>query len=643
MKHPSVPALLLALILLAAALPVSAQEAPAETVLFTGVSAAADPWGVIASVHVNSVGFDPSAIVEDGYFAITYTGEKAGVTLALAEWDTNVWGSVAPAATTEKDGLFTSTYDYADCVAAYGTADFADLDAICAQKTGDSQETVVTRISWYGPAVAVELNETEMLFTGSQSGSSYGASLGFFFTAHVGGAWDASSINPGSYLYVEYTGAREGVYLAFVSHSGAPQRWVAVYPDETGMDEAGRWYSIFRYDNFARAFGTNFARLDQIQLYCAGNEKVTLKRVAYFAGEGEPADTSDGAWDRADTGIAFIGDSIVENPLVDGSHLGCIDWNGILGRDNCSNYGIGGQTTAELVRRIDEVARRDYAQVVFLCGINDIGRGLTNSQITDNYRTMINALLAARPDRQIYIISVLPTTPAFYTGAQGSIVALNQALQALCSETENVTYVDCHSQFVGSDGYCMTGLTFDGLHPDLTGYSRIAAVLNPILGGEYASLEAPAGVVIQDSTVPAAPPAPLPESGSGVSLITEPVTVDSGWQHMLQANAWAWGGELDPAVFAPGCRVRLTLQSTPDLWSVHFVCQSVSGVWAQVDKNVNDLTLHGDGCYTAEFTFDELAAVYGSDDLSDLGAVHIYCNSDAGAQVTLTGAVCLGE
>ncbi|MGN1156864.1 MAG: GDSL-type esterase/lipase family protein [Agathobacter sp.] len=331
-------------------------------------------------------------------------------------------------------------------------------------------------------------NDAEILFEGSSSGNSQGTNLTFFYTKHVGGKWDASAINEGSYLYAEYEGAKDGIYLAFASASGGTQ-WVAVYPDETGVTEDGRYYAKFSYENFSKKYGTNFARLDQIQAYVAKNQQVILKKIVYVPGTGDPVDTSDGTWDRPTTGIAFIGDSIVQNPLVDIQHLKGIDWNGILDRTDCVNYGIGGQTTNELLPRIGEVASKDYEKVVFLCGINDIGRGISNATIKNNYASMIETLTAQNPDIEIYIISVLPTTDAFYTNMQSKISGLNVVLFGLCQQYENVTYVDCYSSFVGEDKYCKEGLTFDGLHPNLDGYEIIASILNPYLETEEAGEE----------------------------------------------------------------------------------------------------------------------------------------------------------
>ena len=150
--------------------------------------------------------------------------------------------------------------------------------------TTAARDTTIRRIVWHGRPLQDDLNATATIFRGSATASSNNASLHNAFTAHVGGDFDASQINPGSRFYVEYSGARNGVYLALQSHSGATQ-WSRVNADETQELENGRYVAWFNYDNFARAWGTNFARLDQLTVYTTTPRAVTLHRIAYFAGE----------------------------------------------------------------------------------------------------------------------------------------------------------------------------------------------------------------------------------------------------------------------------------------------------------------------------------------------------------------------
>ncbi|NLJ16135.1 MAG: hypothetical protein GX346_03285 [Clostridiales bacterium] len=162
------------------------------------------------------------------------------------------------------------------------------------------------------------------------------------------------------------------------------------------------------------------------------------------------------------------------------------DWNEILNREDCVNYGIGGQTTKELVKRFDDITSKNYNTVVFLCGINDIGRGFSTEIIIENYKTMFNQLRESNADARIVVISVLPTTPAFYTDSQHLIVELDEALKSLVDQYDNAYFADAYSKFVQEDKYCNPEYVFDGLHPNETGYAVIGDVLKGYLAEEVA-------------------------------------------------------------------------------------------------------------------------------------------------------------
>ncbi len=459
-------------------------ESTGEVVIFEGRASAANPWELVTSVFTTCAGgeFDPELIKEGCCFTVDYTGTAGQIYLALAEWTTGTWAQAnAPETCVTNGDVHTATFTYAQCLAQYGSADFTDVDAIGVGSANSEGETTVLRIAWQGAAPSDPLMGTDavtILRSASQS-SAANSQLSYAFTRHVGGDFDAAQINPGSRFYVEHSGAKNGVYLAFSSHSGA-KNWVRVNPDETVELDNGRFASWFDYSNFAKNWGTNFARLDQLSVFSAVSSPVKLHRLAYLPGTGAPTDGTDGRWDRPETGIAFIGDSICQNAL---NLFG--DWNKILGRTDCVNYGIGGQTTVNCLARIGEVAAKDYHTVVFLCGINDIGWNYTSEQIVGNWAAMIDAIRAKNPDCQFILLSVLPTTDAFYRGQQDKIVALNEAYKAFADRTEGVTFVDAYSRFTSAPGeYANARLLMDGLHPNAEGYAVIAQMLNPALPAE---------------------------------------------------------------------------------------------------------------------------------------------------------------
>lgn len=450
-----------------------------ETVLFSGQQAASGGWNLALSLNTTNAGgtFDPSQMAEGGYFAVTYEGAQNGVYLALSDWQSGTWTQInVPSSCTAADGRYTAVFSFEQCRMAYGGMDFSAVDQICVGTSAATKPAVIYAVAWYGPAQTDALGADEVLFSGAVTSSAQNECLVYRFTRHVGGTFDAAQLRTDSRFYVEYSGAKYGVYLALSSHSGATQ-WARVNASETVEVSAGRYGAYFDESAMAAAFGTNFARLDQISVYSSGQQMVTLHRLAYFAGTGEIVDPSDGRWDRPDTGIAFIGDSICQNAKI---LYG--DWNAILGRSDCVNYGIGGQTTLECRARIDELASRSYRQVVFICGINDIGHGYTKEEIVQNDAAMIAAIQEKNPACQFVLLSVLPTTSAFYSGQQGKITLLNLALKRYANQTPNVTFVDAYSAFCPRAGeYAYPELLSDGLHPNAAGYAKIADILTPFL------------------------------------------------------------------------------------------------------------------------------------------------------------------
>lgn len=459
-------------------------EAMGEIVLYEGTDSITGIWKLITSVLTSCAGgeFDPALIQDGSYFTVDFVGTPGQVYLSLSDWTGKSWSQVnAPERCVTEGEIHTATFTYAQCLKAYGDEDFSDVDVIGIGSANAEGDTKVLRIVWHGetPIDPLRGSNAVMISRSAMQSDVANGMLTALFTKHVGGEFDAAQINEGSRFFVEYAGPKDGVYLAFASHSG-PLGWARIDPDETidlGKGRMGAWFDCA---SISRAWGTNFARLDQINVLAAVDGPVKFYRFAYLPGEGVAVDPSDGRWDRPDTGIAFIGDSICQYTLH-----GFGDWNTILGRKDCVNYGIGGQTTAHCLARIDELAGKNYHTVVFLCGINDIGQGYTKEEIVANYAAMVEAIRAKNPACQFILLSVLPTTDAYYRGYQDRIVMLNKAYQAFAKKTEGVTFVDTYSHFTSAPyEYAYPELLMDGLHPNAAGYQVIAEVLSSALPAE---------------------------------------------------------------------------------------------------------------------------------------------------------------
>ena len=492
-----------------------------ETALFDGSNTGT---GIVVSVYTSG-NIDMDMVTDGGYFQVEYqASQKQDIKLAFSEWDTSRWVEISPTKTGEVSaGVYYARFSYAACVNAYGSSDLSDVDAVSVKSTS---EVTVTSLKWKGPAQ--ESDGSYALFKGSKTATGAQALLTYLYTKHVGGEFDTAAINEGSYFTAEYTGEEGNLILALASVSGTTE-WVSVAPTMTTTLANGRYLSTFSIADCIAKFGTNLKRLDQIQMYTYGDDgtTITLKSLKYYAGTGAVIDTDgESKWTNKEmNGIGFIGDSIVQNALLKYG-----DWNTILDRTDCANWGIGGQTTVHVANRIDDMLDGNYEKIVILCGINDIGNGVTQDTTISNYKEIFAKIHEKLPDTTVYVISVLPTREPFYVDGQDKIVAMNTALKTLISDYSYVTYVDCYSAFVGSDGYCIEDYVFDGLHPNETGYGVIASVLNPVLADtklEQAAITVagvPQGSIAYGSSFTL-----KTEGGSGSGAVTYAVTKGSSY------------------------------------------------------------------------------------------------------------------
>lgn len=425
--------------------------------------------------------FDMDNVVSGGYFYVQYkAAAKQAVTLAMSEWDASLWKEAASTASGEVSaGVYYAKFSYDACVNAYGSSNLSEVDALSV-KTATAIE--VTDLKWFGPELPDD--GSTVLFKGSKKATGTQAQLTYLYTKHVGGDFDASQINEGSYFAMEYTGDAGKLCIALASASGATD-WVAVQPTKTETLANGRFLSTFSVADCIAKFGTNFKRLDQIQAYTYGYDAadptattITLRSLKYYPGTGAVIDAKgESKWTNKElTGIGFIGDSIVQNAL-----LSYGDWNTIIGRDDCVNWGIGGQTTVHIEKRIDDMLEGNYDKIVILCGINDMGNGVSQDTTIANYKSMFAKIHDKLPNTKVYVISVLPTREPFYVDQQDRIIAMDSALKTTIADYSYVTYVDCYSKFIGSDGYVVGDYVSDGLHPNEEGYRVIASVLKPLL------------------------------------------------------------------------------------------------------------------------------------------------------------------
>ena len=151
----------------------------------------------------------------------------------------------------------------------------------------------------------------------------------------------------------------------------------------------------------------------------------------------------------------MIGDSITRG----------IEWTDLFPGVRIVNRGIDGDTTADILARIEPLKAARAQKVFLMIGVNDLGQGIDPAAIAARYRKILDALKA--PGTQIYVQSVLFVADRL--GLNQKIKALNAELKSFC-ENGDCIFVDLNAS-LAPDGFLPDAVSGDGLHLNARGYA----------------------------------------------------------------------------------------------------------------------------------------------------------------------------
>lgn len=157
--------------------------------------------------------------------------------------------------------------------------------------------------------------------------------------------------------------------------------------------------------------------------------------------------------------VVFLGDSITQGGL----------WNELFPNVEILNRGIGGDTTQDVLDRIEQVYKAQPKKLFLMIGVNDLNRKLGPDVALDNYSKMFDLIDQNLPDTKVYVHSVLPVNDTWNFTDNTSIPTLNKALRGH-SEQRGYTYIDLHPVFADANGDLKSELSNDGIHLLGAGY-----------------------------------------------------------------------------------------------------------------------------------------------------------------------------
>lgn len=169
--------------------------------------------------------------------------------------------------------------------------------------------------------------------------------------------------------------------------------------------------------------------------------------------------------------IVFLGDSITFQE----------DWGVLFGTHEIYNAGISGNTTDDILGRLDAAVSGHPQKLFLMIGINDLLRGKDVPYVFSNYEKIVSGIRTQSPDTTVYLESVLPMDNAMSGSWFGSvdkqkIIKLNSKIKSL-ADGNKIIFIDLYPHFCGANDVIYTKYTKDGLHLNSHGYAQWKEVL----------------------------------------------------------------------------------------------------------------------------------------------------------------------
>ena len=139
------------------------------------------------------------------------------------------------------------------------------------------------------------------------------------------------------------------------------------------------------------------------------------------------------------------------------------------------NRGVSGDTTTQILARLDAVIAGQPKAVFLKIGTNDLTHGPVNREESyQQYQEILARLKVESPDTQVFVQSVLPRAEDY----REEVLAFNREIKRLAEEM-GVTYINLYHNFLSADGSIENNLTRDELHLNGMGYKKWRDLLMP--------------------------------------------------------------------------------------------------------------------------------------------------------------------
>ena len=182
-------------------------------------------------------------------------------------------------------------------------------------------------------------------------------------------------------------------------------------------------------------------------------------------------------------GVLFIGDSITDHwrlaPKV---------WDDYYGKYQPANFGIAGDTTQNVVWRIEsgELDGIHPRVVVLMIGTNNTASN-SAEEIFQADRKIVGLVLSRIPGTKVLLLAIFPRGPHTKNGHEDNFVQRMEVIKAVnarlatLDDGESVRFLDIGPKFLGPDGRIPDAIMADHVHPTVAGFRVWAEAMQPQL------------------------------------------------------------------------------------------------------------------------------------------------------------------
>lgn len=161
--------------------------------------------------------------------------------------------------------------------------------------------------------------------------------------------------------------------------------------------------------------------------------------------------------------LLFLGDSITQGG----------DWASWFPDDEVVNLGVGGDTTADVLARLDAVVESAPDSILLLIGTNDFGARRSVEQVVRNIETILVDLRRRLPGTRLLLQSIMPRGADYADRIQDA----NRHLRQFAA-TVRAQYLDLWPTLAAGD-MINPDFSDDGLHLNPAGYEAWLSELRP--------------------------------------------------------------------------------------------------------------------------------------------------------------------